>query len=141
MATYDIPSRGLDKRKSGLNGLFGAGVYFGENSSKSDEYCGPLGSQGPFYVFLCRVAKGKPFITEKVMTPVQLNTQSSCPYRLKRHAPDGYDSVQADRYDSVQVQCVSDVLYLAYTFNIRQGYQPRNEWTGPSSLPVACADP
>ena len=64
MATYDIPSRGLDKRKSGLNGLFGAGVYFGENSSKSDEYCGPLGSQGPFYVFLCRVAKGKPFITE-----------------------------------------------------------------------------
>ena len=37
-----------------------AGVYFAENSSKSDEYCPPGPTQ---FMFLCRVALGNPHTT------------------------------------------------------------------------------
>ncbi|EKX31416.1 hypothetical protein GUITHDRAFT_122390 [Guillardia theta CCMP2712] len=36
-----ILKSGLDERVCSLEGLFGAGVYLAENSSKSDEYCTP----------------------------------------------------------------------------------------------------
>ena len=40
--------------------LWLAGVYFAENSSKSDEYCPPGPTQ---FMFLCRVALGNPHVT------------------------------------------------------------------------------
>ena len=77
-----IPTSGFNERKASLNGMFGAGVYFAENSCKSDQYCGPIDSAGPFYMFLCRVAMGKLHIAETA-TPTA------------REAPEGFDSVVA----------------------------------------------
>ena len=55
-----ICNRGFDERVSRLDGLFGPGCYFAENSSKSDEYVPPGPKQ---YMFLCRVLLGSPFVT------------------------------------------------------------------------------
>ena len=41
-----------------LQGLFGAGVYFAEHCSKSDQYCTP-DKNGEYYIFLCRVIVGQ----------------------------------------------------------------------------------
>ena len=49
---------GFDERVCALQGLFGAGVYFAMNSSKSDQYCTPDPS-GTYTIFLPRVALGK----------------------------------------------------------------------------------
>jgi len=55
-------NRGFDERVGSLGGLFGAGCYFAENSSKSDEYVPPGAKQ---YMFLCRVVVGSPFVTPR----------------------------------------------------------------------------
>jgi serine/threonine protein kinase len=54
--------RGFDPAVGSLGGFLGSGCYFGENSSKSDEYVPPAAKQ---YMFLCRVALGQPFSTPK----------------------------------------------------------------------------
>ena len=51
-----ISQRGMDERICSLDGIFGAGIYFAENSSKADEYV-PVGPKQ--CMFLCRVALGK----------------------------------------------------------------------------------
>jgi hypothetical protein len=48
-----LTHRGFDERVGELGGLFGAGCYFAENSSKSDQYV-PPDSAGQF-MFICRV--------------------------------------------------------------------------------------
>ena len=59
-AVSTLCNRGFDERVGRLGGLFGAGCYFAENSSKSDEYV-PAGAKQ--YMFLCRVVLGTPFVT------------------------------------------------------------------------------
>ena len=61
-----IAHSGFDERVANLAGLFGAGVYFAENSSKSDEYCTP-DKTGSCFMFLCRVMLGTPFLAEQPM--------------------------------------------------------------------------
>jgi serine/threonine protein kinase len=61
-AVSTLCNRGFDARIGALGGLFGAGCYFAENSSKSDEYVPPGSKQ---YMFLCRVVLGAPFVTQK----------------------------------------------------------------------------
>jgi hypothetical protein len=56
-----ITKQGLDERLAS-NGLFGHGIYFSENSSKSDEYIVP-DSDGNCYVFLARVCLGEAYST------------------------------------------------------------------------------
>jgi len=60
--TNFIIHQGFEPRIAKDEGLFGAGIYFAENSSKSDEYITP-DLQNLCYLFLCRVAIGHPFTT------------------------------------------------------------------------------
>ena len=64
-AVDTLCNRGFDARVGSLGGLFGAGCYFAENSSKSDEYVPPGGKQ---FMFLSRVVLGTPFVTPKTHT-------------------------------------------------------------------------
>lgn len=84
-----IIHKGFDERHANIDGMFGAGIYFAENSSKSNQYvygetgC-PLHKDKSCYVchrqlILCRVALGKSFLQ----------------YSAKKmaHAPPGHHSV------------------------------------------------
>ncbi|CAE8653065.1 unnamed protein product, partial [Polarella glacialis] len=59
-AAEGITSEDFDMTRSSPSGLFGAGLYFGESASKSDEYVeGKLmGGQELFPLLLCRVTLG-----------------------------------------------------------------------------------
>jgi hypothetical protein len=57
-----ICEQGFDERVCALYGLFGAGVYFAEHSSKADQYC-TAGADGLYTVLLSRVALGDAFYT------------------------------------------------------------------------------
>jgi hypothetical protein len=54
-----IASEGFDVRNipSSTSRLFGKGIYFAENWSKSDEYCMPT-PNGTYYILVCRVTLG-----------------------------------------------------------------------------------
>jgi hypothetical protein len=56
-----IASNGFEERVCSLRGLFGAGIYLAENSSKSDEYCTPSDS-GSYFMFLVRATLGTPHL-------------------------------------------------------------------------------
>src|SRR5690349_11704467 len=58
--------KGFEERVSRLEGLFGAGIYFTENSSKADEYTTP-DEKELCYLFLSRVCLGNPYVTEQPM--------------------------------------------------------------------------
>ncbi|EFC41845.1 predicted protein [Naegleria gruberi] len=62
-----IAEHGFDERVANLNGLFGAGIYFAEYCSKSDQYCTPDHSN-EFTLLLCRVVMGRQIhFTKQVM--------------------------------------------------------------------------
>jgi hypothetical protein len=55
-----ITSQGFDERVSRLNGMLGAGVYFAESASKSDQYVAAQQAAGDeCTMLLCRVALGR----------------------------------------------------------------------------------
>jgi len=60
-----IKFQGFDERVANLQGYFGGGIYFGQNCSKSDEYCGKK-DQINCMMFLSRVLIGDPFISLQV---------------------------------------------------------------------------
>lgn len=87
-----IVQKGFDERHAYIGGMFGAGIYFAEHSSKSNQYVyGILGGIGcpthkdkscyicPRQLLLCRVALGRPFL--------QFNAMKMA------HAPPGHHSV------------------------------------------------
>ncbi|KJE95697.1 hypothetical protein CAOG_009951 [Capsaspora owczarzaki ATCC 30864] len=55
-----IKHNGLDERLSSDYGLFGGGIYFAENATKSDAYCVGMGEKR--FMFLSRVCLGTPFV-------------------------------------------------------------------------------
>lgn len=60
--------------------LYGPGIYFGENSSKSDEYASDESSgiyQGLFAVLLCRVTCGRMYYTDEIR-PDPANLDAAC---------------------------------------------------------------
>jgi len=59
-AADGITSEDFDMTRANPSGLFGAGVYFAESVSKSDEYVrgGRFGGQEVFPLLLCRVSLG-----------------------------------------------------------------------------------
>lgn len=67
--------------------MFGSGIYFAENSSKSDEYIVP-DSSGNCYIFLSRVIMGVPFVT--------LTSQSNLKRPPQRSGLILYNSVLAE---------------------------------------------
>ena len=52
-----IAQHGFDERVGSLDGRFGAGIYFADMCSKSDQYCTPDGCRS-FYLFLSRAMFG-----------------------------------------------------------------------------------
>jgi len=59
-----ILNQGFTEHVGNLQGMFGSGIYFSENSSKSDEYCA-ADSKGLCYMFLTRVCLGAPYVVRK----------------------------------------------------------------------------
>ncbi|EFC46818.1 predicted protein [Naegleria gruberi] len=53
-----ISEHGFDERLSALSGLFGAGIYFADCCSKSDQYC-VSNKDGECFIFLSRVLLGQ----------------------------------------------------------------------------------
>jgi len=87
----EILKNGLDERYAKTSGNFGAGIYFAEKSSKSNDYAFGLNSGCGAHndkncekctrkMFLCRVNLGKTLKTNQTMSG-------------QAHAPPGYDSV------------------------------------------------
>ncbi|EKX35886.1 hypothetical protein GUITHDRAFT_79242, partial [Guillardia theta CCMP2712] len=66
-----ILKAGLDERVCSLGGLFGAGIYLAENSSKSDEYCTP-DSRGICRMFVVRAVLGSSYEAMQAMNNVRL---------------------------------------------------------------------
>lgn len=83
VATHIIPAMGFNERKANINSLFGLGVYFAENSSKSNAYCGAITGDAVSYMYLSRACMGKPFLTNH-------------PMKGTRCTPEGFDSVLAE---------------------------------------------
>ncbi|XP_047128184.1 poly [ADP-ribose] polymerase tankyrase-2 isoform X1 [Hydra vulgaris] len=87
-----IVQKGFDERHAYIGGMFGAGIYFAEHSSKSNQYVYGIGggSGCPVHkdrscydckrqIILCRVTLGKPFFQNSAMKMA--------------HAPPGHHSV------------------------------------------------
>ena len=66
----DIWRHGFDDRVASPGGLLGAGIYFAEDSSKSDEYCAPDGD-GTCTLYLARVVLGRAFETPRFQTALR----------------------------------------------------------------------
>jgi len=81
-----IAESGLDERVCSLGGLFGAGIYLAENSSKSDEYCTP-DVQGLCSMFLVRAVLGTPY---EALEPRNNSRRPPCMPRADQRL---YDSV------------------------------------------------
>jgi len=70
----------ISKAGSNKGTLYGNGLYFAENSSKSDEYAGDDKEgvyQGLFAMMLCRVCCGNMFVTDEVQPNVE-NLERNC---------------------------------------------------------------
>jgi hypothetical protein len=75
--------------------MYGAGLYFAEHCSKSDQYCKPFPDSDPingsYFLFLSRVCFGTPFHTK-----VQMPGTRAAPLRDERNPRMGrWDSVLA----------------------------------------------
>uniref|UniRef100_A0A158Q7B9 Poly [ADP-ribose] polymerase n=1 Tax=Elaeophora elaphi TaxID=1147741 RepID=A0A158Q7B9_9BILA len=88
---HSIVQKGFDERYSYMGGMFGAGIYFAEHSSKSNQYVFGMAGSGCSlhhdrscyicvrHLLLCRVTLGRCFV------------QSSC--NKMAHSPPGHHSV------------------------------------------------
>jgi len=89
-----IIKQGFEERIAKDKGIFGAGIYFAENISKSDEYITP-DHDGLCKVFLSRVCLGTPFVT---LEPLQSIRRPPC--REGDNVP-----CHHERADSVLAEC------------------------------------
>jgi len=74
-----IVKQGFDERVCSLSGMFGAGLYFAQDSCKSGQYAEADRSKSHWFL-LCRVRLGRPYYATETM-------------QNERKAPDGFDSV------------------------------------------------
>mmetsp|Transcript_74813 Transcript_74813/g.198755 ORF Transcript_74813/g.198755 Transcript_74813/m.198755 type:complete len:251 (-) Transcript_74813:128-880(-) len=88
-AAEGITSEDFDMTRASPSGLFGAGIYFAESSSKSDEYVEGSGSPELFPLLLCRVCLGHVFYCDE-RKPDRRELERKC---LK----DQWNSVIGDR--------------------------------------------
>lgn len=114
---HSIVEKGFDERYSYMGGMFGAGIYFAEHSSKSNQYVYGIGGSGcPKHkdrscyecvrnLLLCRVALGKCFA----------HTTSS----KMAHSPPGHHSVMGR-------PCIGGLNYPEYV--IYRGEQAYPEY-------------
>jgi hypothetical protein len=94
-----IEKNGFDERVGALSGMFGAGVYFADMCSKSDQYCTPRRGGRHFYLFLSRVMLGVPYGTTRpmqqtrrppLMAGVQGRPHDSITYTPRPGSANGY---------------------------------------------------
>lgn len=88
-----IKKHGFEERVAS-NGLFGHGIYFAENSSKSDEYI-TADPQGLCYIFLSRVTLGNPFISTSMHKDIKR------PPCIKGHFDTEVRGCDHERHDSI----------------------------------------
>merc|ERR1719195_2088966 len=88
-AAEGITSEDFDMTRASPTGLFGAGIYFGESSSKSDEYVQGAGNPEEFPVLLCRVTLGNISYCDE-LHPDRRELERKC-------LRDRWDSVLGDR--------------------------------------------
>lgn len=69
-----IAKEGFDERVCNLKGMFGAGIYLAENSSKSDEYCVENSTNSSF-MFLVRATLGAPY---EALQPMKRHRRPPC---------------------------------------------------------------
>lgn len=74
-----IVKQGFDERVCSLSGMFGAGLYFAQDSCKSGQYAQADRNRSHWFL-LCRVRLGRPYYATETM-------------QNERKAPDGFDSV------------------------------------------------
>lgn len=86
---------GFDERVCSLNGMFGAGIYFAEDSSKSDQYI-ESHSDGYSYILLCRVMLGD--------AGVVLSTHSNERRALCKKRKCNDDRCSHNRFDSLMAE-------------------------------------
>eukprot|EP00163_Fabomonas_tropica_P022184 TRINITY_DN386_c0_g1_i3.p1 TRINITY_DN386_c0_g1~~TRINITY_DN386_c0_g1_i3.p1 ORF type:complete len:3197 (-),score=554.22 TRINITY_DN386_c0_g1_i3:84-9674(-) len=137
-----IKMGGFEERVS-RNGMFGHGIYFAENTSKSDEYCAP-DDNGLCYMFLARVALGTPYVGLKALNGLR---RPPCEFGHTTQACDHY------RYHSVYAELQSKDLPSAVLTKHREMVVYDRNQTYPEFLityrrsggtpaaPAAVADP
>jgi hypothetical protein len=91
-----IINEGFDERVCSLGGLFGAGVYFAEESCKSGQYAKK--HEGKHYFFFSRVLLGRPHYAKTSMNST-------------RRAPEGSDSVIANVGSACQLRYRELIVY------------------------------
>jgi len=89
-----ITQQGFEERIANDAGMFGAGIYFAENSSKSDEYVTP-DPNDLCYFFLSRICLGYCYSTKKVLQKLRR------PPCIEGHI----DNCLHKRADSVLAEC------------------------------------
>lgn len=129
-----ILNEGLEERVSSLTrNMFGAGIYFAEYASKSDQYLVP-DQDGNCYLFLCRVLMGETYILEQTPSlkePIRrvqdipevrahLQTEPTLDYDPTPHSilaeckRTGFPNARLDRYREMVVydrsQCYPEFL-------------------------------
>merc|ERR1712061_273101 len=76
-AAEGITSEDFDMTRSSPSGLFGAGLYFAESSSKADEYVTGKGNPEEFPVLICRVTLGHVYYCDK-RNPDRRDLEAQC---------------------------------------------------------------
>ena len=89
-----IRFQGFDERVANLQGYFGGGVYFAQNCSKSDEYCGQP-PQSDCLMFLSRVLLGNGYVSLQVQKGLRR------PPLMKINNSDGSERNGNELYDCV----------------------------------------
>ena len=115
---------GFDERVSSIRGLFGGGIYFAMNASKSDQYCTPDGD-GLYSIFLSRVTVGEAFRT-------------SVSRAGERRPPAGADSVVGQTAPDKYVEFVSYDRRMTLPEYL---LQYRRTWVDPAAVGAAAAAP
>eukprot|EP01135_Chromosphaera_perkinsii_P010150 Nk52_evm16s2039 gene=Nk52_evmTU16s2039 len=116
--TDAIIVQGLDNRVTSEHGkMFGKGIYFAENSSKSNQYadCSFCGYDncngcvdGVFVMFLCRVVLGEPYITsQKIVNLERPPPKPSGGYGL-------YDSVFGESQEHIPDSALKYREFVVY---------------------------
>lgn len=107
-------STGFDERLSYMGGMFGAGIYFAENSSKSNQYVfGYCGGNGcathknrscyhcPRQMLMCRVTLGKAFLQFSAMKVSCRSVQQNV-LGIDRCCPLSADTFSSSRLTAVR---------------------------------------
>jgi hypothetical protein len=97
-----LASDGFDERLSRDNGLYGAGLYFAQDSCKSLQYCQATNAAGEHCILYCRVLMGEPFLTDRMHKKVVgKNTSGTKKIEKAERRPPDNPTTPGQPYDSI----------------------------------------